>query len=74
MSYQQIMGVMSLPPDPPRVNNNNYICIKYCPKGLDHLSNEIFESTYKVPDGIYMYDSTIGDFGGYSITIIKKVD
>ena len=37
MSYQQIMGVMSLPPDPPRVNNNNYICIKYCPKGLDHL-------------------------------------
>jgi len=37
-------------------------------------SNEIFESTYKVPDGIYMYDSTIGDFGGYSITIIKKVD
>ncbi|GAB6278268.1 MAG: hypothetical protein STSR0006_02640 [Lentimicrobium sp.] len=37
-------------------------------------SNEIFESTYKVPDGIYMYDSTIGDFGGYAITIIKNVD
>jgi len=28
---------MSLPPDPPHVNNNNYICLKYCPKGLDHL-------------------------------------
>lgn len=37
-------------------------------------SNEIFESTYKVPDGIYMYDSTIGDFGGYSITINKEVE
>ncbi|MBW7844019.1 MAG: hypothetical protein H3C40_14980 [Ignavibacterium sp.] len=36
-------------------------------------SNDIFESSYKVPDGVYMYDSTIGDFGGYSITIIKKV-
>ncbi len=29
---------MSLPPSPPRVNNNNYICLKYCPKGLDHLT------------------------------------
>ena len=36
-------------------------------------SNDIFESSYKVPDGVYMYDSTIGDFGGYTITIIKKV-
>ena len=40
MSFQQIRGVMSLPPDPPRTNNdnNNYICTKYCPKGLDHLN------------------------------------
>jgi len=37
MSCQQIREVMSLPPDPPHVNNNNYICLKYCPKGLDHL-------------------------------------
>ncbi len=38
MSCQQIREVMSLPPDPPRINNNNYICLKYCPKGLDHLN------------------------------------
>ena len=40
MSFQQKGKVISLPPDPPRVNNdnNNYICIKYCLKGLDHLN------------------------------------
>ena len=38
MSCQQIREVMSLPPDPPHINNNNYICLKYCPKGLDHLN------------------------------------
>ena len=37
MSYQQFKKVISLPPDPPRINNINYICIKYCPNGLDHL-------------------------------------
>jgi len=37
MSYQQFRKVISLPPDPPRINNINYICIKYCPKALDHL-------------------------------------
>ena len=41
MSCQQIREVMSLPPDPPHVNNNNYICLKYCPKGLDHLNFDI---------------------------------
>jgi len=43
MSCQQIREVMSLPPDPPHVNNNNYICLKYCPKGLDHLTLPLFE-------------------------------
>ena len=38
MSYQQFRKVISLPPDPPRINNINYICIKYCPKALDHLT------------------------------------
>lgn len=37
MSFQQIREVISLPKHPSRVNNNNYICMKYCPKGLDHL-------------------------------------
>ena len=43
MSFQQKGKVISLPPAPPRVNNdnNNYICIKYCPKGLDHLKLRI---------------------------------
>ena len=43
MSFQQKGKVISLPPDPPRVNNdnNNYICIKYCPKGLDHLTIDL---------------------------------
>ena len=40
MSFQLKRKVISLPPDPPSVNNdnNNYFCIKYCPKGLDHLT------------------------------------
>ena len=53
MSCQQIREVMSLPPDPPHVNNNNYICLKYCPKGLDHLN---VDSVYITKDGIvYTY-------------------
>jgi len=47
MSCQQIREVMSLPPDPPHVNNNNYICLKYCPKGLDHLSGQTPSSNFK---------------------------
>lgn len=35
MSYQQIREVVSLPPDPPRLTNNNYICKESCPKRLD---------------------------------------
>lgn len=39
MSYQQIREVVSLPPDPPRLTNNNYICKESCPKRLDqHIS------------------------------------
>ena len=34
----------SPPPDPPRINNINYICIKYCPKGLDHLRNILIQT------------------------------
>lgn len=37
---------MSLPPDPPHVNNNNYICLKYCPKGLDHLNGDYHAPNY----------------------------
>jgi len=44
MSYQQFRKVISLPPDPPRINNINYICIKYCPKALDHLNTDFEEA------------------------------
>lgn len=43
MSYQQFREVISLPPDPPRINNINYICIKYCPKALDHLMSALLK-------------------------------
>ncbi len=37
MSFQQIREVISLPPNPPHVNNNTYLCLNNCPKELDHL-------------------------------------
>lgn len=43
MSYQQIREVVSLPPDPPRLTNNNYICKESCPKRLDQHKSFIKE-------------------------------
>ncbi|MBU1014025.1 MAG: PCMD domain-containing protein [Bacteroidetes bacterium] len=61
MSCQQIRESISLPPAPsPRANNNSNICLKYCPKGLDHLNTHAetltdieVEFTYGVLDNTF---------------------
>lgn len=41
MSYQQIREVVSLPPAPPRLTNNNYIYKESCPKRLDQHNENL---------------------------------